>query len=266
MAKEVETPASSSDDLARPKTLRRRLNYARGYDYVVEVQCCDDYDCGISTYYVEPVKEQSDVAKRRFTFFGFTSNVTTNAQARASQNEVYFLAHMYVPWYFDQMKQNRAPLAVKDELANVVPPPEDENSALGLFMLKQYSYGENSFNTDHPVCRKRGEFGCPLTLHIPKDAKLQQSRRRGDDDEVLGYFTFNGMRFYPFLMIDYTVCYFICDAGSPYDWNRHPDGRVKKPWEIYPLVALDAPVSYDATLGIWATRSAHLMPLPEDGC
>lgn len=249
-----------------PAPVERKLIYDRNEPYKVSLQACNDHGCGVFTYDATPVKASPDVAKGLpFRFFGFKDNIepSDTVLAQRAPENLYCLAHMYIPPFFDELEtQREVPPANRGNIAldNVL----EENGFLGLFILKLF---RNYPKFSQPACRKRGQFGCPELLHLPTEFSLVQTAARKSNKNkqkggVLGHFTFNGMNFYPFLMIDYTVCYYVCDAGGTYDWNRRPDGTFKTPSEIFPNVAIDAPISYDATLGIYLTRAAHLAPDP----
>jgi hypothetical protein len=83
-----------------------------------------------------------------------------------------------------------------------------------------------------------GRFGCPKRLVM-------------SDPATKDHFKFNRMRFYPFIMTDYNIGYYVCDEGNPQhhwpDYNPAEKG-----------VALDYPVAYEPTLGILMTRAAHI--------
>ena len=83
-----------------------------------------------------------------------------------------------------------------------------------------------------------GRFGCPKRIVI-------------DTNSSKDHFKFNRMRFYPFIMPDFTVGFYICDEGTPeLHWPPYtPTERG---------VALDYPVTYEPTLGLYMTRSSHI--------
>jgi hypothetical protein len=254
-----ETPATS-------KPVKRRLIYDRNEPYKVRLQAYNDHGCGVYSYDATPLDEGSDLRKiLPFRFYGFKENIEPRDRdlARMAPDNLYCLAHMYVPPYFEQVKaQKPVPPANKHKikLDNV----SDEKGFLGLFILKLFG---NKANNSQPGCKRRGQFGCPTLLHLPKDISLVQTSSPGSASlpkGILGCFTFNGMSFYPFLMIDYTVCYFACDTGGAFDWNYRSNGKLKTRLdEFFPNVAVDSPITYDATLGIYITRSARLAADPK---
>ncbi|MEQ8530348.1 MAG: hypothetical protein RIB86_00720 [Imperialibacter sp.] len=95
-----------------------------------------------------------------------------------------------------------------------------------------------------------GPFGCP------KRVLAKAGNGTGVSKE---YFTFNNMRFYPFILPDFTVGYYVCDGAVP-----PRGGEPRGAWRPYSPdedgVALDAPVTYDPTLGLYITRASHIEP------
>ncbi len=92
----------------------------------------------------------------------------------------------------------------------------------------------------------KGAQGCPIPILLrPGESESAKKGKKYSRN----YFTFNGMRFYPFLMREHTVGYYVCDEGATkYHWPKfHPKD---------PGIALDYPVVYDATLGLFLTRGA----------
>jgi hypothetical protein len=104
----------------------------------------------------------------------------------------------------------------------------------GLFIIKVMGQFNGIYDYED---KQYGQYGCPQRLSIgPSEA-----------------FTFNDMEFFPFMMRDLSVGYYVCDSGSSaYSWKG------KKLYNV----ALDAPLAYDATLGIYVTRGAHLVADP----
>ncbi|HMJ70796.1 MAG TPA: hypothetical protein VK508_17965 [Cyclobacteriaceae bacterium] len=264
----ITTPPKGPKD-PKSKPVQRRLIYDRNEPYKVLLQSCNDHGCGVFSYDATPLDEGADLKEIiPFRFFGFKDNIepANTGLARQAANNLYCLAHMYVPPYFEEVGAQKKVTASNRfgiELDNV----SQEEGFLGLFVLKLFG---NKPNNSQPGCKKRGEFGCPTLLELPSDFSLIQTTGKKTNYKkakgILGSFTFNQMSFYPFLMIDYTVCYFACDAGGSFDWNYRPDGTLKQRRnEFFPNVAIDAPVTYDATLGIYVTRSAHLVPDPIKG-
>jgi hypothetical protein len=97
-----------------------------------------------------------------------------------------------------------------------------------------------------------GAYGCP------KRILTSASNDAGEDIQV--FCNFNKMRFYPFILPDFSVGYYVCDG------QNRPDGSEPKgAWRPYDPkehgVALDAPVTYDPTLGLYITRASHIEPV-----
>lgn len=92
---------------------------------------------------------------------------------------------------------------------------------------------------------ENGPMGCPIPILMKPGPP-----RRNPKEYSLNYFTFNNNRFYPFLMREFTVGYYVCDENAKkYYWPKfHPDD---------PGIALDYQVIYDPTLGLFVTRGAH---------
>jgi len=147
--------------------------------------------------------------------FGFSDHITSAAHL--------VLVNMTIPAFFDQSVVYGA----KKEIH-------------GLFMI---SLGDSypltkDFVEDNAII---GQFGCP------KRVLLQSGKK--------SYFTWNKMRFYPFVMTDFSAGYYVCDdAGSSSAGYLWPDYNS----ETEKGVALDYPVTYDPTLGLYITRAAHI--------
>ena len=129
------------------------------------------------------------------------------------------ISSMTIPAFFDQCQQ--------------------EIHGLFLFSLGETYTQAKSFIDDKGI----GAWGCPKRLLLQPGDK--------------GYYTFNNMRFYPFLMTDFTVGYYVCDNG-----NTPGYGGPRYAWRDYVPeelgVALDYPLTYDPTLGLYITRGAHI--------
>jgi hypothetical protein len=97
-----------------------------------------------------------------------------------------------------------------------------------------------------------GPYGCP------KRILTSTTNDAGQDIQV--FCNFNKMRFYPFILPDFSVGYYVCD-GQKGPNNSEPRGA----WRDYDPkedgVALDAPVTYDPTLGLYITRASHIEPV-----
>ena len=136
------------------------------------------------------------------------------------------MASMTIPYYFDDMSGD----GIK------------RDTIQGVFLI---SFGENIQNVSAFVndAKVFGPYGCPKRVLTTKRFK--------------SFFSFNGMRFYPFVMPNFTTGYYICDAG---DGSTIP----RQAWPEYDEkedgVALDAPVVFDPTLGLYSTRSSHIEP------
>jgi hypothetical protein len=173
------------------------------------------------------INETGDVLKdynlksytcREFRFFGFADDL-------ANPKSELVLATMLIPKYFDQNALNKdihglfvLSVGIKD--------PKPANQGLSA----------KAFVDDKTV----GQFGCPRRILKQADEK--------------SYFTFNNMRFYPFVNTDFTVGYYICDHSA--------GKRPRLAWPNYePIedgVALEYPVQFDATLGLYMTRASHI--------
>lgn len=95
-----------------------------------------------------------------------------------------------------------------------------------------------------------GNNNCPQLVRVTDEV---------EDDKVekkkysRGYFTFNKMRFYPFLMREFTVGYFVCDDhAKKYHWPAY-DPRT------YLGIGVDQPIVYESTLGLFVTRDAKYL-------
>ncbi|CAD5253813.1 MULTISPECIES: hypothetical protein [unclassified Imperialibacter] len=134
--------------------------------------------------------------------------------------------NMIIPAFFDQ-----SPMAANGSKTEVH----------GLFLINLDNSGDKAkaFVEDKEI----GPFGCPKRLLTQEDDKA--------------YFTFNNQRFYPFIMTDFTVGYYVCDGkaatGSqpPLAWPDYSEYEIG--------IALDSPLTYDATLGLFITRQARVI-------
>jgi hypothetical protein len=79
-----------------------------------------------------------------------------------------------------------------------------------------------------------GSHGCPKLVPM----------------EGTQFFTFNRMRFYPFIMTDFTVGYYVKDSPP----QGRPDDNL-----LSGKLAIDYPIQYDSTLGLYVTRGAHFV-------
>lgn len=134
----------------------------------------------------------------------------------------------------------------------IVPKYFDQNGTSdihGLFILSaglkdpaNPAISAKAFVDDKTV----GQFGCPKRILKQPDEK--------------SYFTFNHMRFYPFINTDFTTGYYICDDAPQGKISRHA-------WPNYDItedgVALQYPVQFDATLGLYMTRAAIIEYPPQ---
>ena len=134
------------------------------------------------------------------------------------EGEEYLLANMHLPNF----------LAGMDPLLTGIN---------GLFLI---SLGGGSGNVMDNSCKARGRQGCPTRILMGP----------------IKSFYFNGMHFYPMMMRDFSVAYYICDADSKeYDWQLKYGTEFDKLF----AVAVDFPIVNDATLGIYQTRAAELV-------
>ena len=136
------------------------------------------------------------------------------------------ISNMIIPAFFDQAPR----------LAN-----GDKTEIHGLFLI---NLGESADKAKSFVEDKEiGPYGCPKRLLTLGGDKA--------------YFTFNNQRFYPFIMTDFTIGYFVCDGKNasghrpPLAWPDYSENEIG--------IALDAPLTFDATLGLLITRQARVI-------
>lgn len=148
-----------------------------------------------------------------FEFLAFESHFTPDAQI--------IVVPMTIPAFFYEIPTS---------------PGGDKKEIHGLFLV---SIGNspseaNAFIMDKGV----GKYGCPRRLLV---APGKES------------FSFNRMLFYPFVMTDFSVGYYICDvtASEPTKWPAYSAAEKG--------VSINFPVTYDATLGLYVTRDAHVV-------
>lgn len=102
-----------------------------------------------------------------------------------------------------------------------------------------------------PSCKGKGSEDCPYYIQLSGESTRGKKER-------LSHFTFNGQVFFPLLMRAFTIAYFVADESSiRYNWD-HPDYRGIKP-PGGGLVAVNSPIRFDPTLGIFVTRNAELV-------
>lgn len=148
-------------------------------------------------------------------------------------NANFALASMCIPAYFDQARTSGS---VKQETQGIF-----------LINMGEVAYIKPFFED----IKILGPFGCPK--------RVLTSNTGASGQPIEEYFTFNKMRFYPFIMTDFTVGYYVCDAGVVVG-NAQP----RNAWPPYSAiehgVSLDHPLAYDPTLGLYMTRAAHIEP------
>jgi hypothetical protein len=176
----------------------------------------------------DPLTDKRLITRYRFSgnnqppveLYGFTGAM--------QENETYYMAQMPIKPYFKEVQ-----------------PGLTDFNALFLIYLGPYKTVKHD-----RIDKARGQFGCPL--RIVMDTQTTKEKRT-----PFTSFEFNGMNFYPFLLREFTVCYYVCDKHSrEYDWKR------KYGDEFYNMysVGVNHPIQYDATLGLFVTRSAELKP------
>lgn len=130
----------------------------------------------------------------------------------------YIIANMHIPNFLKQSDS-------------------DSTGLNGAFLI---SLGDGFPNILDSNCKAVGRQGCPSRILMGATKS----------------FYFNGMNFYPFMMRDFSIGYYVCDADSlEYDWQKKHDTNFDKMF----MVALNQQVTFDATLGIYQTRDADLL-------
>jgi hypothetical protein len=152
-------------------------------------------------------------------YHGFEDNWETN-QPRPSK---YIMAAMYLPGYLNLNEEVR-----------------------GVFLLRTQSNVDwklSDFTDDKSI----GRHGCATRIYT---GTQMVTTATGTELRHVG-FEFNRMRFYPFLLRNLTVAFFVTDKNSDDDkiWYRdaNRDG-----------VAIQAQIQYNTTLDIFETRYAEL--------
>jgi hypothetical protein len=154
-------------------------------------------------------------------FYAFKGSIE---EANKKDSGHLHMAHMHIPSYLSLMDKNQTGICE-------------------LFLLR---VGGDLLGFTHD--KAKGQFGCPQRV-------LMNSTDQSLSTYGFHCFEFAGMHFYPFITREYVVCYYICDAGSKeYDWQEQRD------FEKLFSVAVNHPITYDATLGLFVTRSAQLVP------
>lgn len=150
-------------------------------------------------------------------------------------NANFVLASMTIPAYFEE--------------ARVVNRKKVDTHGLFLIDMGENPDDLKEFFEDVKIF---GSYGCPKRVITSADDKYKNASQE--------YFTFNRMRFYPFILPDFTVGYYACD-----DCGMGKNPQPRNAWPRYRRVeygvALDAPVTFDPTLGIYLTRAAHIEPI-----
>lgn len=116
----------------------------------------------------------------------------------------------------------------------------------GLFLV---GLSDNYRTPDLYNDKQHGDNGCPEGIDVGDLSG--NTIKKSSPGYTKNRFTFNHMSFHPLIMIDSTIVYYVCDQGGPNDW---PDNA------YIGQVAVDQPIVYDATLGLYITRAAHLIP------
>lgn len=130
----------------------------------------------------------------------------------------FVLAHMQIPSFFTVANPALTPVT-------------------GLFLIDLGLGLENIVGNDD---KGRGREGCPTRVLMG----------------VRNCFAFNGMNFYPVMMRDFSIVYYVCDSASKeYDWVEKHASDFQKRF----AVAVQHTITYDATLGIYVTRNADLL-------
>ncbi len=134
------------------------------------------------------------------------------------ENE-YLLANVHLPNFFSEMDASLTGIT-------------------GLFLV---SLGDGIDNILDNSCKAIGRQGCPTRIVMGS----------------MKAFRFNGMNFYPVMMRDFSIAFYVCDADSKqYDWQLKHGTNFDKLF----AVAVEFPIVFDATLGIYLTRGADLVP------
>jgi hypothetical protein len=171
------------------------------------------------------ITETGDVLKeyglKTYTFNGL--KLYAFADDLANPKSELVLTTMSIPKYFDQNGQ-------KDIHGLFI-------LSVGLKDANVPRLSAKAFVDDKTI----GQFGCPKRILKQPDQK--------------SYFTFNHMRFYPFINTDFSTGYYVCDDG--------PVGKQPRlAWPNYDLteegVAIEYPVQFDATLNLYMTRSSRI--------
>lgn len=136
-----------------------------------------------------------------------------------AQGKNFVLAHMQIPSFFDRANSALTPIT-------------------GLFLIDLGLGLENIVGNND---KGRGRQGCPTRVVLGAN---------------LSFFYFNGMNFYPIMMRDFSIAYYVCDSDSKeYDWTKKHGPDFHKMF----AVAVQSAITYDATLGIYVTRNADLV-------
>lgn len=99
-----------------------------------------------------------------------------------------------------------------------------------------------------------GRQGCATRI-LMNAVPSQGSEMEKDKQRKLNAFEFNGMRFFPFMLREFTVCYYVADKDGRLDWFV----RYKKDFDERFYVSVEERIVYDTTLGIFTTRGADLL-------
>jgi len=150
------------------------------------------------------------------------------------ENANFVLTPMTIPAYFGESQVSEG----------------EKVDTQGLFLINM---GSNTTYLKDFILDKRifGPYGCPK--------RVLTSELSSDNKPIQVFFTFNKMRFYPFILPDFTIGYYVCD-GQKGPNDSEPRGAWRRYDEAEDGVALDAPVVYDPTLGLYITRASHIEP------
>lgn len=179
----------------------------------------------VDVTFLQDISLSTDSTKK-LPFSSFKTNLLPDLEVYAFKDTIvdkgtYVLANIHVPNFFKETDPSQTGIT-------------------GLFLV---SLGDGLDNIFDNSCKAVGRYGCPTRV-VMATAKPS--------------FSFAGMNFYPIMMRDMSVAFYVCDEDSKkYDWKLKHGTDFEKLF----AVALDQPVSFDPTLGIYLTRGADLVAI-----
>lgn len=229
----------------KKKPIRIKIKYDLGRPFSVQVHEITkpkDKKNQIRVWQIIDNKSRRAVTK----FYSLTNLVTGG---------VYYSVTMNIPMYFESI--------VKKPKKS-----QEKYRYKGNFLVKPKLIKNESLTS-----RDGGREGCPYGINIdvcenPADCE-QNPLKASKKPKPVDYFVFNGNRFYPMILTNWQVFYYVSENGYPiedrYVSAADASGNIKetkrkrfyKP-ELH-LIGNEVPIHYDPTLGVFLSRQVSIL-------